>query len=237
MWRINVLASGSTGNCAVVSDGTTSVLIDTGIPAAKISMLKDVAAILLTHEHGDHAKFANAISERYEKPLYGLFDTLSNIHAPERLLIPVEPNKAVRIGNLKVVPFLLNHDVPCCGYYMLNEYNESLAWISDTSEIDAEITADIYCIECNYDEETLDERGQNGDIPVNVYGRLISDWGHMSIQRAAEYIKTYAPENAVVIAHHLSQHHNVDIERVESVFGRPVLIQPEEYIYGHICPY
>ena len=62
MLKVATLASGSSGNCLVVSDGKIHILIDAGISAKKITTgLRElgiepgkVAGILITHEHSDH---------------------------------------------------------------------------------------------------------------------------------------------------------------------------------------
>ena len=62
--NITLFASGSSGNCALVSDGETHILIDAGISARRIRAgltaqdvsMADLAGVLVTHEHSDHVK-------------------------------------------------------------------------------------------------------------------------------------------------------------------------------------
>ena len=62
--NIALFASGSSGNCALVSDGETHILIDAGISARRIRAgltaqdvaMADLAGVLVTHEHSDHVK-------------------------------------------------------------------------------------------------------------------------------------------------------------------------------------
>ena len=62
MLTFTTLASGSSGNAALVSCGDTHVLLDAGISARRITTgLKslgvdpaELSAILITHEHHDH---------------------------------------------------------------------------------------------------------------------------------------------------------------------------------------
>lgn len=53
---VKILASGSNGNCYLVDDGTTTILLDAGIPIKQIQRgskfrLSKVSSCLVTHEH------------------------------------------------------------------------------------------------------------------------------------------------------------------------------------------
>ena len=61
--RFSVLGSGSTGNSVLISSERTNVLVDAGLSAKEILRRlaavgvdpADLDAILITHEHSDHA--------------------------------------------------------------------------------------------------------------------------------------------------------------------------------------
>ncbi|MBR7108396.1 MAG: MBL fold metallo-hydrolase, partial [Akkermansia sp.] len=60
--RFSVLASSSKGNATVICGGNTRLLVDTGISALRIRKglsecglsIKQIQAVLFTHEHTDH---------------------------------------------------------------------------------------------------------------------------------------------------------------------------------------
>lgn len=89
-FRLTALASGSSGNAFLLQAGQTSLLIDCGLPARQIVReLKrrgvhpeELAAILLTHEHGDHVLSAGALSRRYGVPVLANPATLAAIAGP-----------------------------------------------------------------------------------------------------------------------------------------------------------
>ena len=89
MLRITVLGSGSRGN-AILIDGTDgAVLVDAGFgPRSLVRRLKsagrrpeEISALLLTHEHTDHASGAAAACARWGWPLYGSAGTLDALDA------------------------------------------------------------------------------------------------------------------------------------------------------------
>ena len=61
--RFSILGSGSSGNAAFLQTDNTRVLIDAGFSAKRLAgmlenlgeKIESIDAILLTHEHGDHA--------------------------------------------------------------------------------------------------------------------------------------------------------------------------------------
>ena len=69
MTTVHTLASGSSGNAAVLSCGDTHLLIDAGISCRRITAaLKelglipaDLTAILITHTHSDHISGLNTL--------------------------------------------------------------------------------------------------------------------------------------------------------------------------------
>ena len=62
MLTLTTLASGSSGNCALLSDGETHLLLDVGISCRRICTAlaglnippESLDGILITHEHADH---------------------------------------------------------------------------------------------------------------------------------------------------------------------------------------
>jgi len=78
MVRFTVLASGSKGNCTVVSGGRTRILVDCGLSCREIfrrmSMTGEdptsLDAILITHEHSDHINGVAVTARKLGIPVY-----------------------------------------------------------------------------------------------------------------------------------------------------------------------
>jgi phosphoribosyl 1,2-cyclic phosphodiesterase len=75
---MTVLASGSKGNCTVISGGGTSVLVDAGLSCREILRRMalvgedpaDLNAILITHEHLDHVAGLAVLARRLKIPVF-----------------------------------------------------------------------------------------------------------------------------------------------------------------------
>ena len=84
MLELCTLASGSSGNSLLVSDGRTHVLVDAGISCRRICTgLKELgveptelAGVLITHEHSDHVKGLSTFLKKNTLPVYGAAATL-----------------------------------------------------------------------------------------------------------------------------------------------------------------
>jgi phosphoribosyl 1,2-cyclic phosphodiesterase len=78
MVRFTVLASGSKGNCTVVSGGRTRILVDAGLSCRELFKRMKLAgedpaaldAILVTHEHQDHVNGLAVTARKLGIPVY-----------------------------------------------------------------------------------------------------------------------------------------------------------------------
>jgi phosphoribosyl 1,2-cyclic phosphodiesterase len=78
MVRFTVLASGSKGNCTVVSGGRTRILVDAGLSCRELFRRMRLAgeepetldAILITHEHSDHINGVAVTARKLGIPVY-----------------------------------------------------------------------------------------------------------------------------------------------------------------------
>ena len=78
MVRFTVLASGSKGNCTVVSGGRTRILLDAGLSCRELFRRMRLAgedpetldAIIITHEHSDHVSGLAVTARKLGIPVY-----------------------------------------------------------------------------------------------------------------------------------------------------------------------
>ncbi len=196
---IKVLASGSSGNCYLVSDGKTSLLLDAGIPAKEISKktgygLSDVSACLVTHEHGDHCQAVNDLCRKYGVRCYMSEGTLKGAkERPWAVKTNVEICKSKEIfyvDTFIIQPFDVQHDAEePLGFLIKSKYtNETLLYFTDTYYLKYRFSNVNYIIaECNYVKSILEKNIENGYLPKGRADRTLRS--HMSLEHLLDFLK------------------------------------------------
>lgn len=122
MLELCTLASGSSGNSLLVSDGDTHVLVDAGISCRRITTaLKDLgvdpaalSAVLITHEHSDHISGLTTLTKHFHVPVYASRGTgrqlCYRIPFLDEVLRPFTPGESFSIGSIGVESFPTPHD-------------------------------------------------------------------------------------------------------------------------------
>jgi phosphoribosyl 1,2-cyclic phosphodiesterase len=146
--QLAVLSTGSKGNCYWVSDGQTSILIDAGLTLSKAKAamkrcgrdLGPIAAILVTHLHGDHAGNARVLAKKLNAPVWMSRGTLRGLTDADlgrkkqllpdtkriRALSPAVLGRgAFRVGTLDVEYIEVPHDAPGTVAYRVGHRDDS----------------------------------------------------------------------------------------------------------------
>lgn len=193
--KIEVFGSSSEGNAYLVSDGTTRLLIECGIPFREIQIKTNffdppIDACLISHSHGDHAKsFADL--RRLGIPCYMSLDTMQELGD---VVKHFGANTIKHLGDFEVnsftiKPLQMEHDVPCKGFYILsNATGESLFFATDTCYIPYKLPPiDYIMVEANYDIDILNDRIMNGYVDPSMKKRLARS--HMEIGNTIKWLK------------------------------------------------
>ena len=100
---LHTLSSGSQGNCLLLSDGDTHILVDAGISTRRIKAglaqlelsMDELDGILITHEHTDHISGLATLIKHHTVPLYASPGTARQLAyrlaGVEPLLRPQDP--------------------------------------------------------------------------------------------------------------------------------------------------
>ena len=184
---IQIYASGSTGNCYKISDGTTSVLLDCGIPVRAIQIkcnfnLDDITACLVSHSHKDHSKAATELA-RLGVDIYTSEGTIADCGLTGHRIKAVEALKQFKAGTFNVMPFDVQHDAPDPLGFLIESTvtKDKLLYFTDSFYIKYRFTGLTHIMaECNYDKQTLDENTSSGVICGELRNRILRS--HMSLE-------------------------------------------------------
>lgn len=192
--EIKPLASSSSGNCYLISDGSTTLMFEAGISLSEmrekgVDLLK-VNACLLTHEHGDHAKYAKDVAKYC--PVYASKGTLNalNFNKYDYNKIYCREDDAFMINTFIVLPFKTQHDCKePFGYYLKSiSTGETLLFATDTYYINPQFSGLNYImIECNYAKEILERNVKKGLIPNSMRKRLLQS--HFELENVKAFLK------------------------------------------------
>lgn len=231
--NITVLASGSTGNAYIVTDGQTSVLLDAGIPFKKLQQksgfgLSSVDAALISHHHADHSAAVRDLIGKQGMNAHMSEATARTLGVAGYRVKLVAPSRKFEVGTFKIVPFSLPHinsdgtECPNLGYLLFSTVTgERLLFATDCMYIPQRFPAcDIYMVEVNYSEDVENDH----TIPAVEKRRWLS---HMSLNTAMKFYRAQDLSKCKAIyALHLSNArcNENEIRRELEKLGKPVQI-------------
>ena len=218
--RFSSLASGSAGNALLVEVAGTRLMIDCGLGlAACMARLaargwepESVAAILVTHEHGDHIGGVARFARKFGTQVLGTHGTLGFLS--ERLdpaqCREIDGHAAFALGDAWIEPFCVPHDARQPVQYVVGDGARRLGVLTDagrsTPHIEARLSdCDALVLECNHDAAML----RAGPYPASLKERVSGPFGHLENGVAAALLTTLRRDRLRhVIAAHLSLQNN-----------------------------
>lgn len=228
--EIKVLGSGSKGNCYRVTDGSTPLLLECGLPwreiQRKLDFNTDIAGCLISHEHGDHAKAAKDVMKA-GIDIYATEGTLQAIGATGHRMNIITPDKQFTLGTWQILPFDVVHDAAEPVGYLMASGKDKLLFLTDTMYCRYKFQGVThYMVECNYSLDILRANVDNGTITSDLKNRIIKS--HMSLDTVRDFFKANDLSRTEEIhLIHLSDD-NSHAERfkkeVQAITGKPVYI-------------
>ena len=219
--RICIFASGSGGNCLLLSDGSTHVLVDAGISMRRIEAslreagiaMSDITGVLITHEHSDHISGLKMLLKYHHLPAYAPHTVANRMRGMlpdvDGSLNIIEVGTVFELGSLRVRAFHTPHDTDESVGYRFSGTG-SFAIATDMGHVTDEVLdgltgAETVLIESNHDIDML----SYGPYPVYLKRRILSDRGHLSNKDCA-VLARYLAENGTtrIILGHLSKENN-----------------------------
>ena len=221
--RFASLGSGSAGNCLVVEQANTRVLLDCGFSMSevikrlqKLSLVPEqITGILVTHEHDDHAKGAFKFAAKYNIPVWLTHGTfkMCQRYMPENAKLNIniiDSHENFQIQELMITPYPVPHDAREPTQFTFSNGNYKLGVLTDagstTPYIEQMLSAcDALVLECNHDLTML----ENGPYAWPLKQRVGSRLGHLDNQTAADLLaRLDSSKLKHIIAAHLSAKNN-----------------------------
>lgn len=235
--KFTVLGSGSTGNAVLISTEKTNVLVDAGLSAKELLRRMNFAgiepskldAILITHEHSDHAGGLRVLLRSVNCPVYISKKTEESYYLTKRGIVNGDSEAAKRhaalkdrtvaidsesdfcIGDIDFEPFGLPHDAADNFGFVAKFESLRIATLMDfghfTDQIKEKlIGCDAIIIESNHSRDML--------RACQVYSwdlkqRIASPTGHISNEQVADWLTDEFDGTArQIVLTHLSQRAN-----------------------------
>lgn len=234
--RFTVLGSGSTGNAVLISTERTNVLVDAGMSAREIvrrlSLVgvpaEKLDAVLITHEHGDHAGGLRVLMSSLKCPVFispatedAYYDTRSGRESGSEAAkrqavlrdrtVAIDSGRDFRIGDMDFEPFSVPHDAADNLGFVAKSNGIRIATLMDFGHF-----TDLIRHHLNGCDAVIVESNHSRDMlrACQVYSwdlkqRIASRTGHLSNEDLADWLQNDFDGCArhIVLAH-LSQRAN-----------------------------
>jgi phosphoribosyl 1,2-cyclic phosphodiesterase len=229
------LQSGSNGNCLYLETGGARLLFDAGLSAAEAARrlaafgrdIRKADALIISHDHADHARHAGVYQRKFGLPVYITSGTLEASMARHRLgrmddIRFFRAGEALRFGEASVCTIPTPHDGAEGAAFVVACGGKRLGILTDLGHVFEGLfpvmaSLDAVFIESNYDPGML----ASGPYPAFLKRRITGPEGHISNLDAAELLRAGKRLRWACLAH-LSENNNdsqTALETLRRVLG------------------
>jgi phosphoribosyl 1,2-cyclic phosphodiesterase len=219
--RLVPLGSGSSGNATLVEFGEVRLLVDAGLAARTLAARLvaigvepgSVRAVLLSHEHQDHARGASRYSLRHRVPVACAIETLEALDLPPTEFarwVPFETGRPFEVSGVRVQSFPVPHDAVNPVGFVLESNGARVGVVTDLGHATTLVAerlrgCHIVMVEANHDDRLL----RDGPYPWVLKQRIGGRMGHLSNDEAAALlVEAVGDECRAVVLAHLSEKNN-----------------------------
>ena len=202
---VNVIASGSKGNCVVLFD---SILVDIGVAYKLIKpYTMQIKIVTWSHKHSDHLNKSTLKKILFERPSIRVavceHEYNNAVECGAKNIDILEHGKWYDYGIYQIATFKTYHDVESNGWRFQNA-NHKIFFVTDTAHLKGISAKNYthYLIEHNYPEEEtkalIQRKMQAGEFCHQI-GSINS---HLSVEQAQEFYLANKGEHSQLIRLH-----------------------------------
>ena len=225
------LNSGSNGNCTYGQAGKMQLLVDAGISGSKAEgrlaghghAIREMDALLITHDHRDHAGCMGIFNRKFGLPVHVTEKTLDTARSHYRVgpihdVRHYRTGETIQLDGVVVETFPTPHDCADGVVFVLDDGEHRLGILTDLGHLFdglAEIVAslDAVILESNYDPAML----TRSFYPEWLKQRIRGPQGHISNHESAQLLHDAASSRLQwACLAHLSEHNNSPQQALET---------------------
>jgi len=215
-----VLASGSSGNSALLATDRARILVDAGLSLRELTRRlaligeqpERLDAVLITHEHSDHVSGLVTLARKHRVPVF-----MTHLTAPQidwgdstPALECFQAGAGLAIGGIEISSFTIPHDAVDPVGFSFRVEGIKIGLVTDLGYVPESIQfhvrdAHVLLLEANHDLEML----RVGPYPWSVKQRVMSRMGHLSNLSMSDFLRDgFDARTPYLILGHLSEQNN-----------------------------
>ncbi|MBI4918167.1 MAG: MBL fold metallo-hydrolase [Acidobacteria bacterium] len=214
------LQSGSNGNAIYVEAAGTRLLFDAGVSgrvaerrlAERARDIREVHALVLSHDHADHTRCAGVWQRKFGLPIHatpGTWRAAAPAQGRVDDLRPFHPGATLEFGRVAVHTLPTPHDGADGVAFVVEAEGFRLGIFTDLGHPFPLLQrwlerVDAAYLESNYDPELL----ANGPYPPALQARIRGAGGHLSNDEAAALLRACHHKPRWIALAHLSEKNN-----------------------------
>ncbi len=218
--------SGSSGNSTYIGTKKEGVLVDAGVDCDRVFEALEqnnispsaIKGICITHDHGDHIKYAYNIARKHRhinifctnRVLNGILRRHNISRRIKDIHVAIFKEIPFKVAGLTITAFEVPHDGSDNAGFSIERMGKRIAIATDLGHINERAfhyltRADFLMLESNYDPDML----ANGRYPEYLKNRIRAANGHLDNNDAARFLAdNYHSELKYVFLCHLSNDNN-----------------------------